>query len=1189
MGLFLQLFKIKTGLIAVLIVFSGIFINAGASNYLQIRSGDDILQRKISLQTENESLNLVLDEISRIANVRIMYTGQVAQADQRVTFDAKNLELGKVLSGVLSNRGFTYVLINNSIVIKKENKFERETSPGRDKNSSDTTGFILEGKVFDRNGEPLIGVNIVLKGTSRGTTSDFNGYFELSEIEIDNILQFSYIGFKSFEYTVKDKGPLEIILESDASQLIEVVVTGHNTVEKSKLTSSVVQVDEAEILENGPVSVDKSLQGRIPGMSVISNSGEPGSIGIVKIRGTSTLTGNAQPLWVVDGVILEEPVPLTPAEINNPDIVNRIGNAIAGINPEDIKSINVLKDASATAIYGVKAAAGVIVITTKRGKKGKPVVNFKTDVGMTLAPSYDRFNMMNSAERIDIEEYYFNSAEKYYNADANINSVGLAGAYARYKNRDLETWSDFENEVRAAQQYNTDWFDVLFRNGVSHNTNINVSGGSDQSTYYVSFSNLGQQGTDLLTNYKRNTALVKLNTKLSSRFDVEFNLSGYTTNRQSYPFSLVPGGISNFTRSTPRPFDYAINTSRTFPAYNEDGSFHFYRGHEDFYLFNVLNEYESSDQTTKVNNLSARITANYRMFDNLKLSGIFSYYKTNTLSETYYLENTNQVAGIRRSEFGVPAPEDSNLPSGGVIFSNSDFQDYYTARLTAEYKPISVKNHQVQLYAGGEFRANSYRGDQSTGWGYLHDRGRIVSPNENIAEELSGAPYLVITDYARKYASYYGVASYTFFEKYTVNGNIRYDGSNLFGSNPKYRWKPAWSVSGRYNLGDEEFMDDIAFLDRIAIRGSYGVQGAINEQSTPQIIASFLPPAYWSELNQLSINQPANPDLRWEKTYNANVGIDFSVARGRVTTALDFYRRKSVDLITNTRISEINGFSYLPINFADVVNNGIELGLTIRNVSTEIFEWSSTINFAYNRNEVTKVNLETNVQRLLSSFPYKPDAAVVGRPLNSLYSVQFAGINDNGVAQFVKDDGEITEQVTGLEFQEEDLVYSGPLEAPYTGGISNFFSYGDFKLSVLLTYGLGNSLRMHDILESWMYAPDQNLSRELLGAWREEGDETYIPHILNQTGSNTHKEFWNMSDIRVIPGDYLRVKNVTLRYDLPDRLLSKLTFENAFLQLEGNNLFLFADERLNGFDPETFVYKSLPNFASFLFGINITF
>lgn len=1139
----------------------------------------------VDVTLDDATLPDIFRDIEEHTSYYFAYDSQLFDNDLTLNVNAQGKSLADILLELSARAKLHFRQVNNNIYVTEITRRQKDPL------NIILTQMQVSGKVTDENGAGLPGVNVLVKGTTRGTITDIDGNYSILTTGEDDILVFSFIGYISQEVPVGTKTDIDIQLAPDVSQLNEVVITGYNEIEKKQLTSSVTTIEKKEIADVSQPSIDKMLQGRIPGLNIVSSSGEVGAVPVVKIRGTATLTGSTQPLWVVDGVILEDPAPISPAEFNNPDLVNRIGNAISGLNPEDIETITVLKDASATAIYGVKAAGGVVVLTTKQGREGKTRINLVSNIGVTFKPTYDRFNLMNSKDRIDVESYYFDQGYTYYNADANINSVGLAGAYARYKNRDLETWGDFEEEVRKAQVYNTDWFDVLFRNAVTSNNNINVSGGNSNTTYYASFSYLDQQGSDLLTDYNRYTTLVKINTRLSDRLNSEFYFSGYASKRSSYPYSLVPAGVSSFTRSTPRPFDYAINTSRTFPLYNEDGSLNFYRGHDDFYLFNIMNEYDNSDQTTDQNSFTTRISLDYQLARNFKAFGVLNYSKTNSLRETYYTEATNQVAGIRRSEFGVPAPEDSYLPSGGVIFSTSDFQNYFMGRFALEYKPISTRLHQVQLYAGGEYRANSYRGDQTTGWGYLHDRGRIVSPSETLGEILGGVPYLVISDYARKYASYYGVASYTYNEKYTINGNIRYDGSNLFGSNPKYRWKPAWSVSGRWNLTNEQFIQNSGAINAMALRASYGVQGSTNEQSTPQIVATFMPTAYWSDLNILSIDQPTNPDLRWEKTYTSNLGLDFTLFDNLINAAVDVYNRKSEDLIVNTRISEINGFSYLPINFANVSNKGIELGLTVNPIHREKFNWSATVNMGYNKNEVTKVNLDPNVSRLLSSFPYKPDAAIEGKPLNSLYSTDFAYLDASGVAHFNLANGDTTQNPTGLEFQVEDLVYNGPIEAPLTGGISNFISYGNFELSVLFTYGMGNYLRKQQIMSNLMYAPDQNMSQELNNAWREEGDEltTNIPNIRNLTGSNTHKNYWNTSDIRVVKGDYLRLKNVTLRYNLPITLINRIGLTRAQVQLEGNNLLLFADDELNGFDPETFVYQSLPNLTSVLLGVNLTF
>lgn len=1086
--------------------------------------------------------------------------------------------VSELLKQSLSNSHYKFEISeSNTIII------------GNNKNVSQVQQSIA-GKVTDENDMPLPGVTVLVKDTNRGTSTDFDGNYSIRANSGD-VLTFSSIGFITQSVAIGIETKIDIRMVPDVASLSEVILTGYNTIIEKKSTGSISSVKAKEISGWNP-QIDNLIQGQIPGVSVIKSSGEVGAVPVIKIRGTSTLTGNTSPLWVVDGVVLEDPVPLTPAELNTPDLVNRIGNSISGINPQDIETITVLKDASASAIYGVRAAGGVIVLTTKKGKEGKSVININVGTSVTQRPRYNDFNLMNSKERIEVEQFYFDSGLQYYNADANVNSVGLAGAYARYKNRDLQNWQQFEDEVKLAQTYNTDWFEELFRDAIGTTTSFNVSGGSKNVNYYASLSYLNQDGSDVLTRNQRYNGSIKLNTQLSDKFNFEFYLSTFTTNRSSYPYSYVPAGISNFTRETPTPFDYAINTSRTFPLYNSDGSPNMYRGHNDFYLFNIMNEYNNSNQETNTNSTSSRVSLDFDILDNLKAFGVVNYTKSSQLNETYYTENTNQVAGIRRSNYGVPAPADSNLPRGGVIFSNSNFQEYYMTRMAVEYTPIDTDQHFLKFYTGGEYRLNSYRGDNVVGWGYLHDRGRVISTSENIGEELAGAPYLQIRDYKTKSASYFGVLTYSIYDKYVINGNIRYDGSNLFGSSPEYRWEPAWSVSGRWNIMEEEFMKNSGF-NNLALRASYGLQGSTNSQNTPQIMASFLNPAYWSNLDLLTISSPANPDLRWEKTYSTNIGLDFALFNSRIQGAVDVYNRFSEDLITNTRISEVNGFSTLPINFADVSNKGIEFGLTTRNIRAPKpnFNWSTTINFAYNKNEVRKVNIEPNVSRMLSPFPYKPDAAIVGKPLNALYSVSYSHLDEEGVAHFNLANGETTVSNRDLKFEVEDLVYNGPIEAPYQGGISNLFEYGNFKLSALLTYGFGNYFRKEEILASWMYSPDQNLNKELLNAWKKPGDEniTNIPHLKNETGANNHKYYWNKSDLRVVKGDFLRLSNVTLQYNLSDNILKALKLSNAYVQLEGNNLLLFTDKALNGYDPETFPYKSLPLPTSFMLSFNVTF
>jgi TonB-linked SusC/RagA family outer membrane protein len=619
-----QISTIKMKL-AIFILFFSIFTTK-ASPYFQ--------DPEVTIDFQEVKLEIFLEQIQELADMRFLYNLEDINLSRVISVVAFQEPLSSVLAKVFKDTGVSFEIKEKQIILFSI------LPPSVKKEYQQISGIVT-----DVNGEPFMGVTLMVKGTQNGTITNSDGWFFINA-DMGDILVFSYLGFKTQEIVIGEGVPvgdtLNIIMEESSDDLDEVIITGYNTVIEKRLTGAINEIETEDILAID-TKIDDMLQGLVPGVSVINSSGEVGAVPIVKIRGTSTLTGNTSPLWVVDGVVLEDPVPLTPAELNTPDVVNRIGNALSGVNPQDIETITVLKDASATAIYGVRAAGGVIVLTTKKGIEGEPVVNFILSTSIARPPSYDDFYIMNSKERIDVEQYYFDSGFMYYNSDANIHSVGLAGAYARYKDRSLATWEDFEAEVQNAQEYNTDWFDTLFRDALSTNANFNVSGGGKTMTYYASLGMVDQEGTDILTDNKRYTGSLKLNTQLTDNFNLEFYLSTYKSERTSYPFSRVPPGISNFTRGTPRPFDYAINTSRTFPLTNPDGSYYMYRGHSDFYKFNIMNEYENSNQTTATNGTSTRLSADWEILPNLKAFGVFNYTSTGQLDESYYKENTNQV------------------------------------------------------------------------------------------------------------------------------------------------------------------------------------------------------------------------------------------------------------------------------------------------------------------------------------------------------------------------------------------------------------------------------------------------------------------------------------------------------------------------------------------------------------------
>ena len=670
--------------------------------------------------------------------------------------------------------------------------------------------WTVTGTVLEEDGQPALGVTVMIKGTTIGMVTDHNGTFSLRVPDKQGqILVFSCIGKVTQEHPL-NRDNYRITLLDDSEELIGAVVnTGYQKLDRRMSASAISSIAGEDVLQNNAISVDNMLQGKIPGLMVLGSSSTPGAATKIRIRGTSTISGNREPLWVVDGVILDDPVSLSTEELNDLDNVNLIGNAISGLNPIDIESIDVLKDASATAIYGVRAANGVIVVTTKKGRTGTPRVNYAGSVTVTERPGYNRLQRMNSQERVDVSREIEQKGLTYRFVPARVGYEGLL--YDLYdKNIDYDT---FREKVADMEVLNTDWFDAIYRTSVSQRHNVSISGGTNTLNYYVSGSfnkeNANVKGTGVTSYNVMAKTQARFRDNLIGTFQVRANTSA-----------------KDYLHSSISPYGYAYNTSRAIPLYNEDGSLAFYNksmGNQNPLTYNVLHEIAHSGQT--INNDGANFNANleWTVITGLRLTGTLAMNIANTTQKSWFDEQTYAAASMRMLPLGVEFPTDDptepfrasqcRLPYGGELRSADSRNFGYTARFQTDYNKLFNGRHNMTLAAGTEARSTRYTGISTVQWGYLPDRGEKfvqINPAEWPAygQMVLESPD-VVTNRLSNYLSFYAIASYAYRSRYIINANVRADGSNKFGQDKSTRFLPIWSVSARWNIMNEPFFKDV--------------------------------------------------------------------------------------------------------------------------------------------------------------------------------------------------------------------------------------------------------------------------------------------------------------------------------------------------------------------------------------------
>lgn len=1178
-------------------------------------SGSSILlaqtDKAITLQLKDASIRTLFNEIKKQSQVNFMYSNAAIEGLEKKNYNFSNASLQSILNYGLKGSDLSFEIVDKHTVVIKRKSGSQKTATG---------------KVVDANGEPLIGVSVYEKGTQHGTITDINGTFKLT-LEGDEKkpikLVVSFIGMKKQELTWKGQ-PLNIYMEDDTHSIDEVVVTGYQVINKRALTSAVTTLKAEDIIRPDAMSIDQMLEGQIPDMMFMANSGEAGAAPKIRIRGTSSLIGNREPLWVIDGIVVQDPVPISPEELNDPDFVNRIGNAIAGLNPQDIERLDVLKDASATALYGTKAANGVIVITTKRGREGKPEIRYTNTFNYKLRPRYtDRsIDVMNSKERIQFSRELFRSGYEY---SQNISKVGYEGLIYQLYNKEISI-DEFSQQVAALETLNTDWFDLLTHNSLSHQHTVSMSGGSENGRYYAS---IGMNDTDDVVNNttnKRYTAMLNLDTNFTSWLSAAFSLKGNINKRKYYQESLSP-------------VEYAYTTNRAIPAYTENGEYYYYQkmhASNEGYNFNIMNELDNSSVNQEGNSFTLDANLKFRFNDWLTANAIASYTSSTTDIDSYWGDKTFYAADLRGSNYGeTPYAEDCLLPQGGELTHQQTRQNSYTIRLQLDWNKYFGENeiHNINGGIGYEMGSTRYKGYSNITRGYYPDRGLSFVQGIDLDMYPAYKGWLsnnvpTITDDLSNYISAYGTITYSYNQMVYLNANARIDGSNKFGDQSNDKLLPIWSASASFNFSELEFMKELEWLDYLTVKASYGFQGNMLSSESPVLTIIKQPQnGYYGEFTATATKNP-NPNLRWEKTHSYNIGLEMSFLKNRLQLEASVYFKRTKDAFMNKTISTVNGYSSYVVNGGNISNDGYSVNVTVVPISTKDWHWTLATSFSRTFNEITTTPDGESYE--LSDF-LNGTAIVKGQPIGTFYSYRFLGLSPVDGGPMFDDWEDHFEDLVGLSKYDtytRVLKATGSREPYMSGGLSTQLRYKGIRLSGTFAYSLGaktrlfgmfgsneNSLNGATIYHAGEIRPENNMSRDYLDRWQHPGDEahTTIPAIIGPTNDSYFKylnhwspamsdsgvqtiaeSYWDMydySDLRVVSASYLKCTNISLAYEFPKSWLQQLNVSRLELTLSGSNLFTIADSKLKGQTPTQggFTTIQLSDRPSYSFGLSVTF
>ena len=1061
------------------------------------------------------------------------------------------------------------------------------------------TGVVIS----EEDDQPVVGASVLVKGTTMGTVTDIDGKFTIDKVPSSSrTLKVSYIGMKTQEVPIKT-GTIKIVLTPDSEVLEEVVVTGMQKMDKRLFTGAATKLDAEGVKLNGMADISRGLEGRAAGVSVQNVSGTFGTAPKIRVRGATSIYGSSKPLWVVDGVIMEDVVEVSADELSSGNAETLISSAIAGLNADDIESFQILKDGSATSIYGARAMAGVIVVTTKKGKAGQSHISYTGEFTSRLKPSYRTYNIMNSQDQMAVYQELAQKGYLNYAEIANASSSGVYGKMYQLITEYDKTSGQFgltntdeakAAYLRGAEYRNTNWFDRLFSSAIMHNHSVSLSAGTDKAQHYVSASAMFDPGWYKQSEVQRFTANLNSTFKISKK--LEFNL----ISNVSYRKQKAPGTLGSETDAVSgevkrdfdiNPYSYSMNTSRTLSP-NE-----YYT--RNYAPFNIFNELENNYMKLGVTDfrLTGRLT--YKPISKLELSILAGMQSTTTSQEHYITDNSNQAQAYRamptstireKNPLLYTDPDNiyalpiSILPNGGIYERTDRNMFKWDMRASISYNDVFNDDHIVNFYGGMETNSVDRHSTWFRGWGLQYTMGEVPNYAYQVFKkgQEDNSEYYNLTNKQERSAAFFGNATYSYQGKYTINGTVRYEGTNSLGKSRSARWLPTWNVAASWNMHEEEWFKNLEpAMSHLTLKTSYSLTAERPSVTNAYaIIDSKIPWRPFTSVNEsmLYVKEVANQDLTYEKKHEFNIGLASGFLDNRINFELDWYSRRNYDLIGLATTQGLGGQIQKYGNIATMKSSGVEISLTTTNIKTRDFTWTTNFIYSHTQNEVTELETSKRIIDLVSGSGFAQE----GYPVRSLFSIPFKGLNEEGLPTFLDQDGNIS--TTGIYFQTSEpekmkfLEYSGNIDPTDVGSFGNIFRYKNLSLNVFITYSFGNVVRLDPVFKK-EYNDLTATPKEFNNRWVVPGDEnkTTIPVIASkrQNKNDTNLSYaynaYNYSTERIAKGDFIRMKEISLGYDFPKSFIQRLKLSTLSLKLQATNLFLiYADKKLNGQDPEFF-------------------
>ncbi|MDO5665545.1 MAG: SusC/RagA family TonB-linked outer membrane protein [Bacteroidia bacterium] len=1143
-----------------------------ACSFLLLYGGQIFAQLNIS--AKNTEIKTVLKQIESKSDYTFFYSDNFLDLNKKVTINAKNETIENILNTLFKDTQIVYKINNKQVALSRKDFAQlpaeaSSASPTQEKR-------LISGVVMDESGETLPGATILVKENNRGGITDANGYFSLMISPEERTLIISFVGMKTEEVVIGNRTIFNVTLQSEADLLDEVIVTGYQTISKERATGSFAVITPKTLSEKLQTNVLSRLEGQVAGLVQSKN----GTV----IRGISTLNADRNPLIVVDGMPYE-------------------GN-VESINPAIISNVTILKDAAAASIYGARAANGVIVISTKIGSQdGKTRVNYDGSIRFTPKPDFDYLNLMSTKELIDLQvsdrEHIFPTSDMRYAVNP-VNDLLVKHKDKLISDAQLASELDKLRALDNRQQID----DFYLRTGIMHQHNLAISGGNSKHNYMASINYMGNYDNARYSGVERLGFTLRDNMKffdwLSADLGVAGNfttskgdtgmgnfLSFYTNSPSYYMLKDEKGNPLPILRSKS---DYELERLRSIGLKDESYSpitnreEETYRNKDDYYRVQLGLNFKLMEGL----NIDVRYQSENSSFKNRMLFGKESYTVRSMVNNAAQYNETTQELKL-------------NVPEGAQLNETRGDSHSYTFRTQLNFMKEMGK-HYITALAGAERRATKsastqiyYMGFEEYSLAYRSinavDMLQITGTQSlsNAFQWYNSASNRVGYD-ENRYVSFYANASYTYDYRYDLTGSIRIDQSNLFGTDPKYQYRPLWSLGASWHLAQEAFMKDIDWLNKLTLRATYGIGGNVPRGAGYFLTFNPAAESEWVGDFAATIKNPANPSLRWEKTATTNFGIDVAVLKNRLGVSIDLYNKYTNDLLAKKDTDPTlgwgggDGTGNLMTNYGSMYNRGVEITINAQPVAGRSFQWFTDATFSYNKNKLLNIK-DTKI----TAFDYTTSgASVEGRPMGAVFSSQFAGLDATGKPLYYDKEGEKGENVTSIEA----LRYHGTNTPVYTASLNNMLSYKNINLSFMFVYYGGHVMR--GVAAPYMSsAPTVNIGREILNVWRKPGDEkieTTTPAFTGSQILTETRQWWTAADRHVMKADYIKLRDLSLSYSFDKQWTRQIGMESLKFILQVQNLWTWQANKQK-LDPEATVAgsRTLPTPITWTVGASINF